>query len=103
MCLATFPTYGRQHGAGGFLDSARNDRVLYCATACGGKVVRSTKGGDGVSRQTIDDRLQTSDGQCALQRSPLTAGSIVRGDFLTPLRSARNDREGRDLRFEVEI
>ena len=54
------PTYGGQHGAGRFLDSARNDRAFYCATACGGKVVRSTKRGDGVSRQTFS--LQTSEG-----------------------------------------
>ena len=31
----------------------------------------------------------------------LTAGSMVLGDFSTPLRFARNDRDKRDLREEV--
>ena len=39
------PTYDRNLGAGRFLDCARNDRAFCCATARGGKVVRSTKGG----------------------------------------------------------
>ena len=54
-----------------------------------GKVVRSTKGGDGAGRQMIDDRRQI--GSVPGNYFPLTAGSIVLGDFSTPLRCARND------------
>ena len=39
--------YGRLYGGWRFLDCARNDRAFCCATARGGKVVRSTKGGMG--------------------------------------------------------
>ena len=58
-----------------------------------GKVVRSTKGGDGASRQTV----RLSDVRLAVCRETyflLTTRTIVQEDFSTPLRSARNDRGG---------
>lgn len=70
---------------------------LYCATRLReGKVVRSTKGGgrdlrfETADYQTSDN--QTSDWHCAWNLIPvLTVGHMVRGDFSTSLRSARND------------
>ena len=62
------PTYDGDHSAERFLDSSRNDRAFYCATACGGKVVRSTKGEDGARRQTVRHAdVQTSDARRALR------------------------------------
>ena len=54
-----------------------------------------------VVRDNQTFRRQTSDFRLTLRREmyrPLTTGSMVPGNFSTPLRSARNDRRER---FEI--